>query len=180
MLLDYVDPASVDDRTRELLADDADRFGAPSLFALALGNAPDVMAARADYHTRLVEEGPLERRLCELVYLAVAVEADCEYCIASHRRALVEQVGVPQGEVEALAAGEAAPFDDRELAAIEVGRQLADAPDGVGGEHVMALREAGFDDAEIVRLVVVAAAGLAASAIADALGIDPADRPDAR
>lgn len=177
-LLDYVDPETADDRTRDLLAADADYYGQPSLFARALANNPDVFAARSEYHRRLVAEGDLPERLCELVYLTVSVTNDCAYCVASHREQLVERVGIPAEEVRTLAAGDQDWLDDRERAAVAVAEQVARDPATVDEAHLEALTGAGFDDADAVRLLVVAAAAVAANAIADALGISPADREE--
>lgn len=177
-LLDYVDPEAVDERTRELLAADADYYGRPSLFARAMATDPDVFAARSDYHRRLVAEGDLEIRVCELVYLAVSVANDCEYCIASHREQLVERVGLDPEEVGALARGDTSGLTGRERAAVAFAEQVARDPKGVDEAHLDALREAGFDDPAIVRLLTVATAAVAANAFADALHIHPSDRDE--
>lgn len=177
-LLDYVDPETADGRTRELLEADADYYGQPSLFARAMANNPDVFAVRREYHRRLVGEGEVSERLAELVYLAVSVTNDCSYCVASHREQLVERVGLPGAEVEAVARGDHAGLDDRERAAVELAGQVARDPEAVEEAHLAALREVGFDDAAVVRLLTVAAAALAANAIADALSVHPSDRAE--
>lgn len=175
-LVDYVDPDEATGRTAALLAADAETHGRPSLFARALANAPDVLAARSDYHGRLLEGGDLDGRTAELVYLAVSVTTDCEYCVASHREVLVEQVGLSSSAADALARGALEPFEARERAAIRFAEQVASDPDAVDEEDLRRLSEAGYDDAAVVRLLAVAAAAVAANTIADALDIDPADR----
>lgn len=174
-LLDYVTPADADAETRELLERDADYYGRPSLFARAVANNPAVFDARREYHRRLISEGDLGERLAELVYLAVSVTNDCEYCTASHREVLVEHVGLPADDAEALARNDLSRFSERERAAVEFATAIARDPKEIGEAHVVALREAGFDDAAVVRLVAVTAAAVSANTIADALGIDPAD-----
>lgn len=174
--LDYVDPDLADERTRGLLETDATYDDRPSLFARMLANNPDVLASRSAYHRGLVAGGELDERLCELVYLAVSVANDCSYCIASHREHLVERVGLPEEEVDAIDAGEYEHFAERERAVIEFSDLVATDPTTVDEAHIRALRDTGFDDAEIVRLVTVAAAAVAANTIADVLGIDPGDR----
>jgi uncharacterized peroxidase-related enzyme len=174
--VDYVDPEDTEERTRELLAADADYYGRPSLFARAMANDPGAFAARRAYHRQLVDGGPLATRTCELVYLAVSVTNDCEYCVASHREQLVERTDVPDEDAAALARGDHDQFEGRERAAVAFAAQVAREPQSVDGAHHGALREAGFDDDAVVRLVAVAAAAVAANAIADALGVDPTDR----
>ncbi|MEF8830139.1 MAG: peroxidase-related enzyme [Halobacteriales archaeon] len=177
-LLDYVDPETADEETRALLADDADTYGRPSLFGRLMAREPDVLDARNEYYGRLVDGGSLPRRVGELVYLAVSVTNDCEYCIASHRELLVERVGLPSRDADAVARGEFDGFDERERAALSFARQVALDPGGVDEADVDALRAAGFDDGDVVRLTAIAGAALAANAFADAMGIEPSDRPE--
>lgn len=174
-LLDYVVPAEADAATRELLEKDAEYYGRPSLFARAVANNPDVFDARRTYHRRLVSGGDLGERVAELVYLAVSVTNDCPYCIASHREVLVEHVGVPSEDAEALARGDLSGFTAPERAAVEFATVVAKDPKAIDDAHRRALREVGFDDAAVVRLLAVATAAISANAVADALGIDPAD-----
>jgi len=178
VLLDYVDPDEADERTRELLEVDAEYYEQPSLFARALANNPDVLDTRGAYHRELVIDADLDTRFCELVYLAVSVTNDCEYCVSSHREQLVERVGLSTAEVDAVATGDRGPFSSRERAVIEFAEQVARDPKDVTEAEIRALRDAGFDDSEITRLLTVAAAGIAANTIADTLDIDPADRPE--
>jgi uncharacterized peroxidase-related enzyme len=176
MHLDYVDPDDADERTTELLEADADEYGQPSLFARALANDPALLAARQAYHDALTDGRGLDRRLAELVYLAVSVTNDCEYCVASHREALVEQVDVDEDTVDALARGDPSTLTETERAAVSLGQQVARDPADVTTEDVETLRDAGFDDGQISRLVAIASAAVAANTIADALDIAPTDR----
>ena len=180
-LIEYVDPERADEETGELLEADAEYYGRPSLFARAVANNADVFAARREYHRRLVSGGDLGERLAELVYLAVSVTNDCEYCVASHREVLVERVGLSPEAADALARDELSGFSERERAAVAFARQVARDPKGIDAAHREALHEAGLDDAAIVRLLAVATAAISANAVADALGIHPADAggPDA-
>lgn len=174
MLLDYVSPEA-DDEVASLLAADAETYGEPSLFARAVANNPGVLAARQQYHDAVLDAAGVERRLAELVYLAVSVTNDCEYCVASHRDALVEQVGLEDSVVDALARGDTEDFDDRERAALAFAERVAADPSAVDEADVRSLRDAGFDDPDIVGLLAVAATAVSANTIADALDIQPGD-----
>lgn len=177
-LVDYVDPETADERTRRLLDADAEYYDRPSLFARAVAVNPDVFEARSEYHRRLVTEGGLDTRLCELAYFAVSQANDCPYCVASHAEKLVAHEGVPPEGVEAIVRGDLSGFDERERAVIGFARQVATDPKRVDGAHLEALREVGFDDPAIVRLLAVSTAAVAANAIADALDVHPEDRDD--
>lgn len=176
MLLDYVDPETAEGEAAALLERDAEYYGIPSLFARALTNNPAAFEARADYHNRIVLDGEIEDRIGELIYLAVSVANECEYCTASHREVLLEFVGLPDGDVEALTSGDLSEFDGRERAVLEFATQVARDPKRLTDDHVDALRAVGYDDANIVRLLLVTTAAISANTVADALNILPADR----
>lgn len=178
MLLDYIDPESTGGKKKELLERDAEYYGVPSLFARALTNNPDVFEARSDYHNRIVLEGDVDDRMGELIYLAVSATNKCEYCTASHREVLIEHVGLPEEEVEALTTGNLSEFDERERAVLEFATQIARDPKRVTDDHVEALREAGYTDANVTRLVLMTTAAISANTIADTLNILPADREE--
>jgi uncharacterized peroxidase-related enzyme len=179
MLLEYVPPDPDDERLAELFAADADTYGRPSLFARTLAHNPDVLAARQAYVDALTDAVDIDRRTVELAYTAVAAANDCEYCVASHSEQLVEHVGLDEDTVAALAAGEERGLDDRlderERAVVRVARQVGSDPKRLSTDHVETLRSVGFDDETVVGLVTVASAGVAATTVADALDIHPAD-----
>ncbi len=177
-LVDYVDHETTDERTRRLLEADADYYDRPSLFARAVANDHEAFAARSEYHRRLVVEGDLDTRLCELAYFAVSATNNCPYCVASHAEKLVAHEGVPPEGVEAILEDDLSAFDERERAVVEFARQVADDPRRVEAAHLDALRAVGFDDAAVVRLLLVASAAVAANTIADALNIHPQDRDE--
>lgn len=174
-LLEYVSPDVDDERLQELFAADAETYGRPSLFARMLAHESDVLEARQRYVSRLVETGSLDTTLTELVYVAVAGANDCEYCVASHTERLVEHVGLQRETIDAVLTGEHDAFDDRERAVVEFARAVASDPKRVSGSDVESLGAVGFDDGDVVELVVVASAAVAANVVADALSILPQD-----
>lgn len=177
-LLDYVDPEAADE-TDDRLADrfdaEAEKYGRPTLFGRVLANNPDVFAARAEYADALVEGGDLDPTLKELAYVAVSQANDCDYCVASHAEHLVERVGVPEERIDAIANDDLAGFDDRERAVVSLARQMATDPKRVGDDHLDALYEVGFDQSDVVELVMSVSAAVAANTVADALNVHPAD-----
>lgn len=177
-LIPYVDPADVDGRAAELLAEDADYYGRPSLFARAMATNPRVFEVRNEYHRELVREGDLAGRIAELAYLAVSVANECDYCTASHGETLVETAGGDPDEVVAVRSGDLDRFEPRERAAIDFATAVATDPKRIDADDLEALRAVGFEDDDIVELLTVCTAAVAANTFADALGIDPADRPE--
>lgn len=178
MLLDYVDPDEAEGQARELLERDAEYYGVPSLFARALVNNPEVFETRTDYHNSIVLEGEIDDHLGELIYLAVSAANECEYCTASHREVLLEYVGLPEKEVQALTGGDFSRFDETETAVLKFATQVARDPRRVSDDHIETLEEVGFDDAQIVRLLLMTTCAISANTIADALNVLPADREE--
>lgn len=177
-LIEYLDPDDAEGRAHDLLDADAGYYGRPSLFARAMATNPEVFAARTDYHTRVVQEGSIDSTLSELAYLAVSLANECEYCVASHSEQLVERVGVPAEDVEAIRRGDLSGFDDRERTVIEFADQVARDPKRVTEDDIDSLRGLGFDDAMIVEVITICAAAIAANTFVDVLNIHPADRDE--
>jgi uncharacterized peroxidase-related enzyme len=173
-LLEYVSPESADERTRELLERDAETYGRPSLFARMLAHSPDTLAARQSYAEALRDSSSLDSTLAELAYVAVSAVNDCDYCVASHTEQLVEHVGLPEETVSEIVAGEP-ELDERETAVVEFARAVASDPKRVGDSELETLRAVGFDESEIVELVVTISAAVAANTITDTLNVLPAD-----
>ena len=175
-LVPYLDPDDAEGSARELLEADAGYYDRPSLFARAMATNPRVFAARNDYHRRIVREGDVDTGLKELAYLAVSVANDCAYCTASHGERLVEDVGLSAVDIEAVGRGDFDGFGPAERAVLAFADAVAREPAAVTETDVTPLREAGFSDADLIELLAACAAAVAANTIADALGIDPADR----
>jgi uncharacterized peroxidase-related enzyme len=179
MLLGYVSMDTEDDQLQRLFDADADSYGQPSLFARALANNPDILDARHEYVSALTDTDSLDERRTELAYAAVATALECEYCVESHTDRLVEHLGLDQEAIDALATADegelAALFDDRTRAVVTVARQIATDAKRVSASDLERLRAAGFDDGDIVELVTVSSAAVAAATIADTLNIRPQD-----
>lgn len=127
------------------------------------------------YVSRLLESGSLDAVEAELAYVTVAVANECDYCVASHTERLVEHVGLPRDVIDAIVADETESFDDCARATVEFARASASDPKRVAERDLDALRAVGFDDADIVELVAVVAAAVAANVIADVLNVSSHD-----
>jgi AhpD family alkylhydroperoxidase len=63
---------------------------------------PDVWQALGALHASAVREGALPARIKELIAMAIAVEKQCDGCIASHARAAAREGATPEEVAEAL------------------------------------------------------------------------------
>ncbi|MEX0305297.1 MAG: carboxymuconolactone decarboxylase family protein [Leisingera sp.] len=117
---------------------------------------------------------------------------DCAYCVEHHFAGLQRLLGdearglAIRAAIEARDPG-AAPLESGEIAAMGYARKLTEAPASVMEADVAALREAGFDDGEILEINQVTAyfsyanrtvLGLGCSAKGDVLGLSPNNSDD--
>ena len=133
----------------------------------------------------------LPRALLETLGVYVSVLNGCDYCVAHHRaglRKLLRDDGRAEAVCAALARGDLEPFNARERAALGYASKLTRAPQTVAEDDVAALREAGFDDGEVLEVNQVVAyfayanrtvLGLGVTAAGEALGHSPSDADNA-
>jgi uncharacterized peroxidase-related enzyme len=173
--LDYVDPEAASRAVQSMLETDEETYGRPSLFARVMAHHPGLLEARQQYTEAVVEKGELDLTLVELIAVAISGTNDCAYCVVSHVEHLIEQLGVEEDLARAVARRDYQALDSRERAVVELADQIARDPAGVGPDGIDRLRTVGFED-EIVAIVTACAMAVSANVIADALGLDPADR----
>lgn len=119
---------------------------------------------------------------------------DCSYCVEHHfagLQRLLQDEDRGQAIRTAIEAGDpaAAPLEAAQKVAMDYARLLTEAPADLTERHVEALRDAGFDDGEILEINQVCAyfayanrtvLGLGCSTKGDELGLSPnnSDNPD--
>jgi alkylhydroperoxidase family enzyme len=176
-LIDYVPYGEAASEVREALADSAyaeseDRH----LFYELLSNADVVLPARAAYFKTMMREGAVPLREKELAYFTVAVLTDTRFVAATHGRYLVEDHGFDPEGVAALAAGDRSGLPAREEAVVEFARTATRRPADVDEAMLDALRETGYEDGQIVELLLLIGDARTATTIVTAMGIELADR----
>jgi uncharacterized peroxidase-related enzyme len=175
-LVDYVRPEDAEGRAREILDAYRDEHGESALFTEALAHNPGVLDARFEYGTKLLEDGDVDRDLKEFVFVVVSGANECSYCLGDHRNEFVERFGGDETELNHVEAGDFDELGERKRAVAAFADQVARDPKRVGEGHLDALREIGYDEGEIVELLVTATLAVSANAIVDALSIHPVDR----
>lgn len=175
-LIDYPDVAELDDGTRELLEKMSnDRNEIPS-FPHMLANNPAILEATPGQFFEVIYGGDLDPELKQLAFVVVSQENECPYCAASHGDELVNDLGVPDTHLDAIAERDYGRFTDRRRAVAEFARHGASDPKRITADHVAALREVGFNEADVIELLTVVAQAAFANTIADALNIHPSDQ----
>ena len=132
----------------------------------------------------------LSRSLLEALGVYVSALNGCRYCVDHHAHGLIRLIGDEEGrrQWDALAAD--APeraFAGRDLAAMRYAKALTGAAHSMERSQVQALRDAGFDDGEILEINQVVAyfayanrtvLGLGITTEGDALGLSPSSTDD--
>ncbi len=133
----------------------------------------------------------LDKSYLETVGVYVSMLNDCEYCIEHHFAGLCRLLNDQERSDairSALEAEEpAAAFDGKELAGLNYARMLTVDSSAIDTQDIDDLREAGFDDGEILELNQVSAyfayanrtvLGLGVNTDGDVRGLSPGDSDD--
>ena len=127
----------------------------------------------AYYDELLRGESGLTKAQREMIAVVVSVANRCHYCIVSHTAALRKLTKDPDF-VDRLATGyKYAELDPRDRAMLDFAVKLTEASDRCTDEDVQALRDAGWNDEEIMDIAQVAAMFNFTNRLASGLGWVP-------
>lgn len=96
-------------------------------------------------------KGRLPAATRERIALAVAQVNDCGYCLAAHSALGRQLAGLDEAEIRANRAG--GSRDPKAAAAVHFAVQVAQRRGHVSDGDVQALRQAGYDDGQIVEII---------------------------
>ena len=154
--IELVNPANAKTEAAQVLEQIHGAFGlVPNMFR-AVANSPAALRSMWGAFGAL-GGGTLGARLGEQIAVAIADRNDCAYCLAAHT-ALGRKAGASAQEMAAAQAGES--DDPRTAAALRFALAVVDKRAHVDAADVGALREAGFDDGEIVEIMAHVALNL--------------------
>jgi len=137
-----------------------------------LGVAPAMFKAWLDFAWPLRLQAKTSRKLRELMILRGALVSRTAYEWA-HHLPMAEEAGVSAAQIAALPAWrETACFDEAERAALQLTDEVTAGP-GASQGAIDALRRAGFDDAQLVELVLTASFYVCVSRFLHSMDIRP-------
>jgi uncharacterized peroxidase-related enzyme len=147
-------PATIDEApaaSRPMLRAAEARFGRLPNMVRMLSVSP---AALQGYLALLaaLDRGTLGAETSERVSLAVAEANHCQYCLSLHVHHARGRIGLDDAEITANRSG--ASNDLTADVAIRFAAKLAQTPGAVGDDDLAALRAAGFDDTQIIEIVL--------------------------
>ncbi len=137
----------------------------------AFAERPEVYAAWGRLNGA-IKEG-MDLRRYELVTLAAARRLRSSYCCLAHGTVLLERFGEPVLDI--ALDHRAAGLDEVDVAVMDLAERVVDDATSVGEADLQRLRDLGLSEAEIMDVVLAAAARCFFSKTLDALGV----RPDA-
>lgn len=147
-------------------------FGATPAMFQAVANSPAALKSMWSSFGAL-GKGVLGAKLSEKIAIAVANRNSCEYCLAAHT-ALGQGAGVSADDLTAAQLGQSS--DPKTAAALSFALKLVTNRGQVSDTDTQALRNAGFNDEEIVEIIAHVALNLFTNYINIALDV-PVDFP---
>jgi uncharacterized peroxidase-related enzyme len=118
-------------------------------FLKVFANSPAALRAFLGLH-RIAGEGSLDPRTRERIALALAQQNACQYCVSAHT-AIGRKAGLDVAEIDANRAGTSS--DAKAAAAVKFAKALAEHNGEVTTAEIIAVRNAGYGDAEIVEII---------------------------
>jgi uncharacterized peroxidase-related enzyme len=145
--------SGVDPAQNETLAQLESKTG-PSNFYRVMAHSPEVLASFPKLYGSVMGPGALDRRLKEMVYLAVSVVNECRYCTEHHLKG-ARKAGLTDQEIEYIEDETNRHFTIAEQTALVYAREMtrACADEFSTREHLHQY----FSPAQLVELTLVIA-----------------------
>lgn len=155
---------------------------------------PHTMVGHMALYKHVLHHGAnrVPKRFLETIGVWVSLLNDCLYCVEHHFAGLTRLIG-DEAEARAIRRAlesgeiEAGPFEGREQRALRYAEGLTRNPARVGEPEILGMREAGYDDGEILEINQVTAyfayanrtvLGLGCTLDEDVLGLSPGNPDD--
>ena len=166
--LQHIDPARAEGRAKELLDGVRRQLGMVPNFMQVFANSPTTLAGFVGLNAQM-HQGALDAAIRERIALAVAEGNSCQYCVSAHT-ALGAQAGLDESEM--LAARQGGASEGRAAAAVAFALAVLQNMGEVTTAELQAVREAGFDDAEIVEIIGLVGLNILTNLLGKAAQID--------
>jgi uncharacterized peroxidase-related enzyme len=157
--------------TAELYASDEETFGYLPNFTRAFSLRPHVYAAWRALNGTI--KSSMDLRRYELATVAAAGRLRSSYCVLAHGSVLVDKFLEPEVVRAAVADHRTADLSAIDVAVMDLAVKVADDATAIGQADIDHLRSVGLSDADILDVVLAAAARCFFSKTLDALGVEP-------
>lgn len=159
------------DATAELYASDAETFGYLPNFTRAFSLRPEVYAAWRGLNGTI--KSSMDLRRYELATVAAASRLRSSYCALAHGSVLVDKFLEPEVVRAAVVDHRTADLSATDVAVVDLAVKVADDATSIQQADIDHLRSVGLSDADILDVVLAAAARCFFSKTLDALGVEP-------
>jgi len=157
--------------TAELYASDEETFGYLPNFTRAFSLRPEVYAAWRGLNGTI--KSSMDLRRYELATVAAASRLRSSYCALAHGSVLVDRFLEPDVVRAAVADHRTADLSATDVAVMDLAVKLADDATSIQQADIDHCRSVGLSDADILDVVLAAAARCFFSKTLDALGVEP-------
>jgi alkylhydroperoxidase family enzyme len=140
----------------------------PTNYERAFTERPEVLAAWGELNGAI--KAGMDLRRYELATLAAARRLRSSYCCLAHGSVLIERFKEP---VREIALGMATGLDEVDVAVMDLAERVVDDATSIDDSDLQRLRELGLSQADIMDVVLAAAARCFFSKALDALGVLP-------
>jgi uncharacterized peroxidase-related enzyme len=168
--IDTISPDDADGDVAGMYETDRAAWGFLPNFTRAYSHRPGVYAAWRGLNGSI--KANMDERRYEIATLAAARRLRSSYCSLAHGRVLARLI--PASAVQDIALGRpSAPLDEVDMAVIDLADKVAADATTVTRADIQRLRDLGLSDADVLDVVLAAAARCYFSKVLDAVGCDP-------
>jgi uncharacterized peroxidase-related enzyme len=169
--IDTIPPEGAPAAVAELYESDRASFGHVANLTQAFSLQPEVLAAWQQLNGAI--KAGMDLRRYELATMAAAQRLRSSYCMLAHGSVLIDRFMEPDAVRAVVTDRRAADLDAVDVAVMDLAEQVADDATAVTQEDIDGLRSLGLPDAEILGVVLAAAARCFFSKTLDGVGALP-------
>jgi uncharacterized peroxidase-related enzyme len=147
--INVVTSETANDEQQELFSAIQSQLGTVPNFLKIFANSPAALRAFLGLHA-IAGDGVLDDQTKERIALGLAEQNECSYCVSAHT-AIGRKAGLSSAEMEANRAG--GSQDAKAAEAVKFAKSLAANTGEVTTAELLAIRDAGYSDAEIVEIM---------------------------
>lgn len=156
---------------RELLGDLVERHGTVGDMVATMAHSPAVLGGYLQL-SRAMRRAKLDRKVSELISIAVQAQQGCGICLAPHEDA-ARSLGIAEWEIEL--ARQDTSSDPAVAAMIALGLRVYREPASITDEQIDELRRYGYSDRAIADVVGVVSLNILTGAFNLVAGLIPSD-----
>lgn len=147
--INLVTAEQANEQQQALYAAITEQLGMVPNFLKVFANSPAALEAFLGLHS-IANAGELDGKTKERIALGLAEQNACQYCVSAHT-AIGKKAGLTGDEM--LANRDGTSQDAKAAVAVKFARSLAENNGEVTTAELLAIRNAGYSDAEIVEII---------------------------